>query len=141
MSEFKFRAWDRELQKMLEVESLEFSQWWVQCKKPENSKKSNGRLFYGERNSFKNEETDRHILMQYSGLKDSINKDIYCGDIVSIWDACLKKKYITQVVLEDGAFKVKSNEINAVLYFKLSKFYTVYIIGNIYENPELLEGK
>ena len=137
--EVKFRAWDKTLNKMFGVDSLEFSQWWVQCKRPIDAPKHNGNAFYGERNSFKNKETDRHILMQFTGLKDKNDKEIYEGDILHrdgywdvyvVWDdkkacfACL----CTDWVVSQGKPIILSN-------FDLSQYE---IITNIYKNPELL---
>jgi hypothetical protein len=62
MREIKFRAWDKEKKRMLPVTLMEFNQWWVSCMP---ISESNGNVLeYGERNSFRNEEADRHILMQ-----------------------------------------------------------------------------
>jgi hypothetical protein len=65
-------------------------------------------------------------IMQYTGLKDSQEHDIYEGDIVAgHWNS--------QVVFEDGKFKLKDTEDDLA---ELS--FNITVIGNIYSNPELL---
>lgn len=81
-------------------------------------------------------------LMQYTGLKDQANKDIYDKDILS-------KKWIAEVYCENtGAWMVKfhnntehNKSITLFSFLKLIKkagTNEAYIAGNIYETPELL---
>lgn len=83
-------------------------------------------------------------LMQYTGLKDCEGKEIYEGDVVEyigVWlmdDSFLKKDARGKgvVIYEDAGFFVDGQ------YDKnsLQSCDKVKIIGNIYENPELLEA-
>jgi uncharacterized phage protein (TIGR01671 family) len=133
MREIKFRAWD----------------------------KNNKKMIFGPRN---NEENSSWILalasaydlelMQYTELKDKNGKEIYEGDIVEIFDIYPEKK---RYKIEFGKFGFDSNH-DRYLYqgFGLipiidnqldddnhSLIFGIYedikIIGNIYENLELLE--
>ena len=79
------------------------------------------------------------VLMQSTGLKDKNDKEIFEGDILK------SNKYITSVFYERGAYCVKfSRTPNTTVTMNVISFiekYKTKIIGNIYENPELLEVK
>lgn len=71
---------------------------------------------------------------QYTGLKDKNGKEIYEGDIFHCGDTNIL--YI--VVWNDNGFQgkqVKSSSYCGLEYWKNK----IEVIGNIYENPELLE--
>ena len=74
-----------------------------------------------------------HIFLQYTGLKDKNGKEIYEGDIVYIDDEAIN------VVFEEGAFKVHTKYDGDWLLSELD-LSNLEVIGNIYENPELLKG-
>ena len=79
------------------------------------------------------------ILMQSTGLKDKNGKEIYEGDIVrfSLTDG------FNYVANEDGVVTYKLGAfyvVNGLTEYLISDINTnkVEVIGNIYENPELL---
>lgn len=99
---------------------------------------------------------DLDNLIQCSGLKDKNGKLIYEGDILDLYVSS-KKLYRYEVKYEIGSFMLVSQD--EIFDFKnvwndnvypLSQLYYEYqneenyideceIIGNVYENPELLE--
>lgn len=74
------------------------------------------------------------ILMQYTGLKDKDGKEIYEEDIVKGIFYQGKPEISTVKWLEKGA---------AFIFFgypmNVHGLHDVEVIGNIYENPELLK--
>ena len=70
-------------------------------------------------------------LMQCTGLKDKNGKLIYEGDIVKIYD-----RFIDKIIFHKGCFCVSKGSYNQATYWKHD---TLEVIGNIYENKELLD--
>lgn len=77
------------------------------------------------------ESLDNIILMQYTGLKDKNGVEIYEGDII-VWEYSEKP----QEVFWDNSICGFSTK-HYHLWRTVKK---VKVIGNIYENPELLEA-
>lgn len=74
---------------------------------------------------------------QFTGLKDKNDKEIYEGDIVQ---ARLNIQEYANFVVEfaDGCFEIRQGNYREYLKVAVAN-RVVKIIGNIYENPELLE--
>jgi len=83
------------------------------------------------------------ILMQYTGLKDKNGVDIYEDDIVEITTTGItwgqEYLYIGRVIFSRAAFAVAAinNNKNHIIGFNPNR--PVKVIGNIYQNPELLK--
>jgi uncharacterized phage protein (TIGR01671 family) len=81
-------------------------------------------------------------LMQYTGLKDKDGVEIYEGDIVRVNYDSSEHYFISKAAeiawsADDASFIVKDNyNINTRFTFMVARDSEV--IGNIYENPELL---
>ena len=123
MREIKFRAWDKENKKMMKVSSLSLEN-------KEIAVRENGTYHFFR---MKNLE-----LMQYTGIKDKNDKEIYEGDILFFRDE--NTKYV--VVWQDTAFIIKSIEIRKYseeMCWLDDTEICCEIVGNIYENKNLLE--
>lgn len=95
------------------------------------------------------------VLMQYTGLKDVNGVEIYEGDIVkgyydeynSFFDEVNRHEFISEVKYIDNSFKVHRNTLNDegrirdYGYVHEWDSELVEVIGNIYENKNLLEEK
>ena len=79
-------------------------------------------------------------IMQYTGLKDKNNKEIYEGDIIQ-WEED-GKKHTAEVIFDCGSFcydeclpiYVRVNHPVGILYDLNNP---KIVVGNIYENPNL----
>lgn len=93
---------------------------------------------------FLHEEAGQRILMQYTGLKDSHGNEIFEGDIIEavfeLFDGELKNIMDAGVVVfKDCAFLVESFEDHREPLHEWAQLSEeLKVIGNIYENPELL---
>ena len=123
----RYRAWDKELQTMLDVSLIDFKKGVLVG---EHWK-------FGETNFMNFDEID---LMQSTGLFDRNGKEVFVGDIVKCTRGCLHEVYLEKEYA--GTF---IGGMPAIYLKGLREGYAwtgdEEIIGNIYENPELLEEK
>ena len=126
MREIKFRAWDKENKKMMKVSSLSLEN-------KEIAVRENGTYHF-----FRMQNLE---LMQYTGLKDKNDKEIYEGDIVLVKPGGISTWYKTVVKFKEGGFI--AGLINGEDYFYIFNpgfdSDDFEVIGNIYENKNLLE--
>jgi len=122
MREIKFRAWDK-LTKMIYINDdlrlIFFSDGtWAIVDSTNTTWTSNG--------------GHEGILMQYIG-QDNNGKEIYEGDVLKIWmDGDLQDKFYIVESVEKFYFDCNRED----RYLRITK---TEVVGNIYENPELLE--
>ena len=69
---------------------------------------------------------------QYTGLKDKNGKEIYEGDILHLWGG----EYCQGYYEFNQIFTVKDLSDS----FYLGECENIEVLGNIYENPELLKS-
>ena len=80
-------------------------------------------------------EIDPETVGQYTGLTDKNGRKIFEGDIVKM-RAYGVGYHCTSVYFRDGKFAVDGTQY----HFKNICSNSVEVIGNIYDNPELLKG-
>lgn len=129
MRELRFRAW------VFNGERL---------KKPRYSDNDWLYKFFEDCNEDDTDEFgEPQCIEQYTGLKDRNGKEIYEGDIIQEkgllsltcveWDKN-NARYITEVL-------DKSKCVSATFHFDIIDALKSEVVGNIHENPELLEHK
>ena len=125
MRDMKFRVWYKPYKQMCQVESLRFDENGVYTavliEEP----------FYDRRIV----EADEIVIEQFTGLKDKNGVNIYDGDIL-IDDAGEPIEYWV-VKFSDGGFIGECAGVAEPL-FELTQ---LEVVGNIHENPELVEEK
>jgi hypothetical protein len=75
-------------------------------------------------------------IMQYTGLHDRNGTEIYEGDIVQFDDK--EENYVVKWARLSGAWEIRNNENHFL--FVMRYIDMCEVIGNIYENPELMKG-
>lgn len=133
----KFRAWDSEANIMIYSDHRARKLYDVYYGFEMNEK---GELECRWEGDF----TESHVLdggildniMQSAGLKDKNGFEIFEGDIVNhYWSNEVGESFCHKTVIKNP-FDYKVNEAMYVIYAD-----ELEILGNIWENPELLEGE
>lgn len=125
MTKYKFRVWDKEDKRFIQpgkldkidkiIYYLNFSSEWELIGDYKNKTKI--------------------ILQMNTGLIDLTGKKIYEGDLVDYWD----DDGYYRVVFNNGRFLMEREDESGIGDFDLGKNQSkVRVVGNIFENPELL---
>ena len=111
--EFKFRVWFNKERRMVDADAVSLLQ---------DETLQIG--YYDDSGCPKIRDEDSYTLMQYTGLEDKNDKEIYEGDIIS------------RVGLDDI---VVEWDYRLLITIQMDIHESgVEVLGNIYENPELL---
>jgi len=149
MREIKFKAWDVVGKKMYypgdwpQEESTSHLMWV--------DMEGIGMLFDGqfivcdECGNFAYLSPDRYIPMQYTGLKDKDGKEIFEGDLIQVSDIGIAEVIYGFHITSKDSWWVEHGTMGFTLkwvgtddHSELQSSKDLEIIGNIYENPELL---
>jgi hypothetical protein len=141
MREIKFRAWDLKTKKMHTVENINF------CGR---------KTVTVQYNPVKKICLDSAILMQYTGAKDKNGVEIYEGDIIH-WDPVHPIESYTPTYAKTkplNDYIIQWNDARCEFWAEPSELGHAYsnisqadlsmnwkVIGNIYENPELVSNE
>jgi len=112
--EIKFRAWDVESPCMITWDEIQ-NQWDIE----------------GYTQSiFKN---DHYICMQFTGLKDKNGIEIFEGDVLK-----LSNGELGEVTYFSNRCFYFISKFRASVLWELFNFYNIEVIGNIFDNPDLI---
>lgn len=137
----KFRAWDKRENTMRDVAVLHFTK----------GGKVNSIEYWKTPSELKSYHVRNLVLMQSTGLKDLNGVEIFEGDILKIIEVTNEgiSEYITDVIWEDCSFVFKSDGVDYYDSFlgsfsgdpnKTYPLFELLVIGNVWDNPELLES-
>ena len=141
MREIKFRAWDKEINKMIySNEAYPRSSYKFEFDIVNNFEFTLSKII--DRFNVKDEEGEDYCIdcyekvdaeiMQYTGLEDRNGKEIYEGDIVEFYSLSEDGITLGVVSYDEGMYIIGD-------YILRKHIRSCAVKGNIYENPELLK--
>ena len=143
---FRFRAWDKVCGRMLYNIQEAYDGGCVEDKEGEPVEDYISVCSFASFFPYEGQEENEYIVEQCTGLKDKNGKLIYEGDIVRIFydhfnGTFTEKEVIGPVTWECGTWVVNNSLLNHAPEYDdmILESSAVEVIGNIHENPELLE--
>ena len=131
----KYKLWDKENKEFLE------DTW-----ETEYAVLKNGNIIeiydngFGEGYSISDLENIE--VLQFTGLQDRNGKEIYEGNILKYnfpYDGRLKHVSPVKFLETEASFGIKDRYENEIPLYRITANNYFEVVGNIYENPELLE--
>jgi len=127
MGKIKVRAWHKIQQKMYSAEELGEDQMTIM---PDGRGMAN---ISGRDTRLSQVDNGRIMIpLLYINHKDKDNKEIYEGDIVNLWGGTFAQGFWEY----NSIIRI---EITGACLTALEEAENIVIMGNIYENPELME--
>ena len=116
----KFRVWLKNDKEMIEVRVIDWNNMIVDSFNP-----------------YIEIPLEKVILMQSTGLFDKNGQEIFSGDVVRVLDSLYTVFYEN----ERGRYRLKPHDDRRSVEYmsNISHDGNFEVVGNIYENPELLE--
>jgi uncharacterized phage protein (TIGR01671 family) len=135
MENLKYRAWDKEFKEMVVVNALVLDEQVIKAT-------------YKNGNVVK-EDMKCYDIMQSSSLKDKNGNEISAGDILKVTDKHDKDSWLEVVSYSEEKAMFITDEINRDFKTPASPLYSLFdtdlflveIVGNVYEQPELVGDK
>ncbi len=122
----KYRAWQKTWEEMCKVKRIRF-----------NDEENITTVFVVGKTSGSNAYLKDVELMQSTGLRDKNGKEVFVGDIVKMSkDVYSEPTYYEVVRHYGGAYRLESKQHGCELWLRHTD---CEIVGNVYENRELLE--
>lgn len=84
-------------------------------------------------------DNERHVIEQYTGLKDKNGTEIYEGDVVKVEGD--GEIYRVEWIRSGFGLEPRYNSPRYPILGNVELRKKIKVIGNIHENPELLEEK
>ena len=131
MRDIKFRAWDKVVKDMVPIKTIDFGKDGAECA-----------VDFCDINGDLTGKNPEWVLMQYTGMKDKNGEEIYEGDIVRVTDGDGNINFSdggigTITGMEELFMWYIDGQVQNGL-FDINMNYFIEVIGNIYENQELL---
>ena len=127
MREIKFRVWLKNKKEMIYPNGYEYELVY--------GTSYTNKFHLVKLSDYSAKEIENIIIMQYTGLRDKNDKEIYEGDIVRFENGKLGKIVWSK---KDVGFAVK-RKVKPLFFNCDIDANNVEVVGNIFENPELLE--
>lgn len=126
----KFRVWRKDYNKMFNVSSVRWNEIGDIIELELSTEKKESYYYVAENFDI----AEYNIFMRYTGYKDKNSKEIYESDIVEYYDKLYEVRWML------GGFYIRDIKEGSFLEVATNERY-MKVVGNIYENPELLENK
>ena len=128
MREIKFRAWDKDVKKFADMCAIHI----------DGDIMASSQTFGGMYDFVSDEMADRIVLQQYTGIKDKNGVEIYEGDILT-GEFGKDTVELEEYHLDGGGTAICYVYSRSPLNQGLVEEVGIEVIGNIYENPDLLK--
>ena len=124
---------------LFRAKRIDNKQWIEGYYSPVNLPLGNMGYFINE-DGFKAIEVDPDTVGQYSCMNDKKDRAIFEGDIVKVHDYTIRRdspwhEFVGVVGFKDGSYVIKTDMFTHYRWID----YEVEVIGNIYDNKDLIE--